>query len=426
MAWVAERSTVNQRVQVGAEANTALGTIVAANKLLECFDFVFDIQADIAQYTPTGHKYPNVQEENTEWLDITVTGNLDYCGVLYPLAGVMGAVTPTTHGSSATAKDWTFTPPTTGSIVPQTYTLEQGDTVRAHRASYGLFTDFGYKGTRKNFDCSGKMLAQPIIDAVTLTSSPTPVAIQPVVARQVNVYMDTTSAGLGTTLMTRVLSVDYAMATTYGPLWVLNRANVGWTAHVDLVPKATFKLKVEADANGMALLPNNLQSGATAYVRVNSIGAVIDNNQTVTLGAQSSGTFTLTYKGQTTAPIAFGATGATVQTALLLLSTLPAGSVTVAGGAGGPYIISMAGSLALDTTPFTGSGALLTTPANFVITQTQVSNTFQHDMALKVGAPSSFGDDQGVFAVEWECTVIEDPTWGKAQVFVITNTITAL
>jgi len=142
--------------------------------------------------------------------------------------------------------------------------------------------------------------------------------------------------------------------------------------------------------------------------------------------AQSSGTFTLTYKGQTTAGIAFGATGATVQTALLLLSTFPVGSVTVAGGAGGPYIVSFTGVLALDTTALTGSGALLTTPANFVITQTQVSNTFQHDMAVKVGAPSAFGDDQGVFAVEWECTVIEDPTWGKAQIFTITNTITAL
>jgi len=425
MPWNPERSTVNQRVQIGAESNTALGTVVAASKLLECFDWVFGLEADINLYRPTGHKYDNVQEENTEWASGTVGGNLDYNGAIYALASIWGAATPVAHGASAVAKDWIFTPPTSGSIVPQTYTIQQGDAVRAHQVSYVLFTDFGYKGTRKDFSMSGKVLTQPLVDGITLTASPTPVAIAPVVAKQANVYMDTTSAALGTTLMTRVLAIDFAMTSTYGPLWVLNRATIGWTAHVDTVPSAKFKLKVEADVNGMALLPNYLQTGNTAYVRVQSQGNVIDNNQTVSLGAPSAGTFTLTYKGQTTAGIAFNATGATVQTALLLLSTLPAGTISVTGGASGPYVISMLTSLATDTTAFTGNGAGLT-GGTFLITQTQAYNVFQHDMALKIGKPAPFSDDQGVFATEWECTVVEDPTWAKAQTATVTNLITAL
>ena len=428
MPWTAERTTVNQRVQIGAESTSALGTNVAAGKLLECFDFTFAVMADIALYRPTGHKYENVQEENTEWAEITVGGNLDYNGAVYPLASITGSVAPVVHGASAVAKDWIFTPPVIGpSIVPQTYTLEQGDVIRAHKINYGLFTDFGYKGTRKDFSCSGKMLAQAIQDGITMTSSPTAIAIAPVVAKQVNVYLDTTSAGLGTTLLTRVLSVDYAMSNTYGATWFLNRANISWTSHIDLTPKGQFKLKVEADANGMALLPNNLQSGNTAYVRVNATGSVIDNNQTVSLGAPSAGTFTLTYKGQTTSAIAYNATAATVQTALQALSTIGASNATVSGGAGGPYIISFVVALASDTTAMTGSGAGLT-GGTFVITQTQIYNTFQHDMALKIGKPSAFGDDAGVFAVEWDCTVVEDPAWGtgKAQTFTVTNLLTAL
>ncbi len=274
MTWNPERQTINQRLQFGPEATTALGTSVAASKLVECFDLQFQINGDTNLYTPTGRKYANILEENTEWVDMTLGGNLDYNGVLYPLDSVMGSVSPVAHGSSATAKDWVYTPPVTGSVVPRTYTIEQGDAVRAHKTSYALFTEFGYKGTRKDFTCSGKGIAQPLTDGITMTSSPTAVALSPVVAKHVNVYLDSTSGGLGTTLLTRVLSVDFLFTGLYGPLWVLNRATTGWTAHVDLMPKATLKLKLEADANGMALL-SYLQAGSTQFVRVSAQGVQI-------------------------------------------------------------------------------------------------------------------------------------------------------
>jgi len=334
MVWTAERTTVNQKVQIGAEATTALGTAVAASKLLEMFSFDFGIEADINFYRATGRKYPATQEENTEWSSVGITGNLDYNGAIYPLAGVFGSASPVAHGASSTAKDWIFTPPLTGSIVPQTYTVQQGGDVRAHQVAYGLFTDFGYKGTRKDFTCSATMIAQAISDGITMTSNPTAVAIAPILGKHVNVYLDTTSAGLGTTQLTRVLSVDCNLGGYYGPLWVLNRANGSWTAHIDLVPKATIKIKVEADANGMAML-GYLQSGTTYYLRVNATGNVID-------------------------------------------------------------------------------------------TPNSISNVFQHDMAVKFGKPSKFQDDQGVFAIEWEATIVEDSTWGKSQTITVTNLLTAL
>ena len=339
MAWQAERTTINQRVQIGPEATTALGTPVAASKLLECFDWTMAINGDVNFYTPTGHKYASSQEENTEWVDITLGGNLDYNGVIYPLASVMGNVSPVAHLASTTAKDWIFTPPTTGSIVPRTYTIQQGDSVRAHQVAYAIFTDFGYKGDRKSFTISGKGIGQPISDGATLTSSPTAVPLAPVPAKQFNVYLDSTSAGLGTTQLTRALSVDYSMTGTYGPLFVLNRSSLGFTAHVDMAPKASIKLKLEADANGMALL-GYLQSGVTYYLRVQAQG-------------------------------------------------------TTAIASDGP-----------------GS----------------IFNTFTHDMAVKVNKPTAFADDQGVFAIEWELDIVEDPTWntGQAQTFTVTNLIAAL
>lgn len=70
--------------------------------------------------------------------------------------------------------------------------------------------------------------------------------------------------------------------------------------------------------------------------------------QTVTLsGTPSAGTFTLTYEGETTAPIAYNASASTVDSALELLSTIPAGGVTCSGGSlpGSAVTVTFTGSL---------------------------------------------------------------------------------
>jgi len=270
MPWVQERAWVNQRIQIGAESTSALGTSVAAGKLLLPFSFDFGIEADVLFYGATGRKYDQAQEENEEWVAGTWGGPLDFNALLYPLAGCMGSISPATHGVSLTAKDWVYIPPVTGSIVPQTYTLQQGDpNVRAHSFTYGLFDKFAYKLTRKDAICDGGIIAQALTDNIVMTASPTAVALAPIASKFFNVYLDSSVANLGNTQLLRVLAVDYMFEGVYEPLWVLNRANLTWTAHVDMKPKAMVKLLLEADAAGMGLLPT-LQSGATQFMRVNA------------------------------------------------------------------------------------------------------------------------------------------------------------
>jgi len=59
----------------------------------------------------------------------------------------------------------------------------------------------------------------------------------------------------------------------------------------------------------------------------------------------TGGTFTLTYGGDTTAPILFNAPSADVQSALEVLSSVQPGNVSVTGSAGGPWAIEFQGSL---------------------------------------------------------------------------------
>lgn len=84
----------------------------------------------------------------------------------------------------------------------------------------------------------------------------------------------------------------------------------------------------------------------------------------ITLGTQASGTFTISYLGQTTSGIAYNAAAATVQTAIQGLSTVGAGNATVAGSAGGPYTVTFAGALAQNINPITTDFSALGTPAN--------------------------------------------------------------
>ena len=86
-------------------------------------------------------------------------------------------------------------------------------------------------------------------------------------------------------------------------------------------------------------------------------------------GTPTGGTFTLTFKGYTTAPIAYNAAASDVQSALELLSTVGSGGVTCTGGPlpGAPVVITFANQLGGQSVPLiVADGAGLTggtTPA---------------------------------------------------------------
>lgn len=339
MVWTPETSTVNQHLQFGLEATP--GTSVAANKLLQCFDIVYGPIADVAQFTPTGRKYPSTVIENSESVEASWDGILDYNGIVYALSGVAGAATIGAHLASSTAKDWTFDLPLTGSVQPQTYTVEQGDTngngTYNHKCAYNLFSEFSYKGDRKSgITNSGKIIAQPMTNGITLTSSPTAIALQPSAGKHFNFYLDSTFAGLGTTQLLKVLGVDFSFTNVYNPFYPLNRANLGWTAHVDTKPVTTIRLLIENDSTSVAQL-TALQNSTTQFMQINGQGLQIASD---------------------------------------------------------------------------GPGAIYA--------------AFKHNLAVKVSKPNPFQDKDGVFAQEWEFTIVEDSASGLAQQFVITNLLTAL
>jgi hypothetical protein len=112
------------------------------------------------------------------------------------------------------------------------------------------------------------------------------------------------------------------------------------------------------DFTAMALA-KQLETGHVAYPR--------NERQTIAITgsvAPTGGTFTLTYAGQTTAAIAFNATGAAIVTALNLISTLTPNQVSLVSGGPintTPVVIEFVNASALtDATLMTGNAAALT------------------------------------------------------------------
>lgn len=112
--------------------------------------------------------------------------------------------------------------------------------------------------------------------------------------------------------------------------------------------------------------------GLAGYQASVVAGAATLDSWTVTLGAGvTGGSFTITYNAQTTGPIPYNATALQVQQALLALSNIPPGSVTVTGGPypATPCTVVFTGSLAglpqvITTTPSLTGGANTATPVH--------------------------------------------------------------
>lgn len=102
-------------------------------------------------------------------------------------------------------------------------------------------------------------------------------------------------------------------------------------------------------------------------------GAGTSEVQTLGLGAATAGTFTLTFQGETTAPIAYNATAAAVQTALEALGGIAPGDVTVTGGPlPGTVTITFGGAYGgMDVPALTGTGTGLTGGSLTLATTTQ-------------------------------------------------------
>ena len=275
------RATINQQVQIGLEATP--GTPVPANKLIEAFDWTLGMKPTTKQFRATGRRYDTASEELIEMSNGKVKGVACYNSMAYILASLYGKPTPVAHGASTSAFDSIWTPPISGAQSIQALTIQQGDANYCEQYTYGFATGFGYEVSRKSeVTIDADLTMQAEADG-TLTAAPTAIPVVPMVGKHFNLFLDTTSGGIGGTQLVNPIKFGPNFSGYYGTFWPVNRSSAGFGSHVDTAPKCEFKLLLEADAQGKSLR-SYLQAGSRCYVRVNALGPVLDQANSINYG----------------------------------------------------------------------------------------------------------------------------------------------
>lgn len=73
-----------------------------------------------------------------------------------------------------------------------------------------------------------------------------------------------------------------------------------------------------------------------------------------------------------------------------------------------------------------GSAIFLRLKAVGDLIATSYYYTYQHDFSLRVTSVDEFSDEDGVYAIGWNCELFHDATWGKAFEIQVTNKLTGL
>jgi hypothetical protein len=267
---VPERSALFQGVQIGKE--TTIGTSVAAGKLLNYLSVDIDPEITVNRFRPMGQAVASAILPSQDSTTAAISGVGSYSEFVYPFSSLWGTVTPSTVDT--TAKSWVWTPTARAEMTPVSYTVEAGGAVRAHKATGLIFSGMELTFNRTDgVTVGGSAYGQNLQDNITLTGSPAAIEEAPILPTHIDVYVDSTSAGIGVTKMTRDFNIVFRNNDQSGPIWPINSTLPSWAAPVGTEPTVQMEMTLEADTQGMGLLPD-LRAGSTKYVRIACISTV--------------------------------------------------------------------------------------------------------------------------------------------------------
>lgn len=262
-----EVASIFSGVQIAPEGTPGVST--PANKLLNYLSLEPGIALEFNRFRPMGQLVASAitpGKDSTEW---GVSGQGTYSELIYPFCSLLTNVSPSTVDT--TARLWDFVPLGRSEDTIKTYTIESGSATRAQKATYGLFTGLELTFNRTDgVAISGSAIGQALTDNITLTGSPTALEDKPILPTHLDVYVDTTSGGLGTTKLTRDFNAVWRCTDKWGTVWPINSTLASFGSHVNTEPAVQMELTVAADTQGMGLLAD-ARLGSTKYIRLAAV-----------------------------------------------------------------------------------------------------------------------------------------------------------
>jgi hypothetical protein len=270
---VVDRATDNESPQWALESTA--GTAVAADKTVQSMSIDLDVAGENDMFSPNGRKWNHVVVPNMEWTTWSVDGRPTYTELCYLFESICGTATPSTVGTTGKSRVYTIQDAATDAN--KTLTIEKGSSVRASKLAYGLLHDLTFNFSRRNVaQVTGQGIGQLLSDGITKTASPTDLPLVPIAGKQLDFYIDSTAAGLGTTQLLRAFSFAPSITNKYAAVWAINSSSASFAGHVETKPTGTANFVVEADSTGMAYL-SQYRSGTTIFVRLKATGPTYES-----------------------------------------------------------------------------------------------------------------------------------------------------
>jgi hypothetical protein len=272
-----ERSSLFQGVQIGKEVTS--GTAVSASTLLNAINFgLTDPGMEFNRTRPMGQAVASQIAPVYEETQIAVAGQGSYSELVYLFNSLLHVSTASTTDTSG--KAWVYTPAARSESTINTYTIEQGGTVRAEKATFCHFSGAEITFNRDTgVTVSGSGRGQAWQDNITLTSTPTAIEERPILGTDIKVYVNTTSASLGSTQFNRDFNIVWRCNDIRGPVKPLT----GTASFVDTVqtePTIQLEMTLERDTQGQSFL-TTARAGTTQFIRVDCVSTILAGSATV-------------------------------------------------------------------------------------------------------------------------------------------------
>jgi hypothetical protein len=224
-------------------------------------------QAVASQITP-------VYEET----QIAIDGQGSYSELVYLFNSLLHVSTASTTDTSG--KAWVYSPSARAESTINTYTIEQGGTVRAEKATFCHFASAEITFNRETgVSVTGSGRGQALQDNITLTSSPTAIEERPILGTDIKVYVNTTSASLGSTQFNRDFNIVWRCNDIRGPVKPLTGAS-SFVETVQTEPTIQLEMMLERDSQGQGFL-TTARAGTTQFVRVDCVSTILAGSATV-------------------------------------------------------------------------------------------------------------------------------------------------
>jgi hypothetical protein len=284
------RPTVSEVSQIGVETVEGTAPGSGANKRLLGIGFNLVEAAEFDEVQPMGMLVPSAVPIRQNWstFDISDGSYPDYNSLIYLFSGLFGAPTTTTPSGGTTSRQHVWTPGIT-TIARKTFTIQKGTPGGTAEQATGCALNsmtLGFSRTAAQ-TLSGDGYGRQLDYSATLTSSPTDVPVVPILASQIDVFLDNTGSGIGVSKLTGDFNAEWNVGGFTAPAWTLNSALPSYAESVLQRPDMGVSIELANDATSRALV-TDMRAGTTKFLEIRCTGAIIEGSINYSLKIQAA------------------------------------------------------------------------------------------------------------------------------------------